>query len=105
VVRRGLPLTRLVEIAAAAPAQLFGLAPRKGSLAPGADADVVLFDPAAEWVMGRDTLHMATDWSAYEGLPVTGKVLKVWSRGELIVDGQELLGRPGRGRYLRRALE
>jgi dihydropyrimidinase len=105
VVKRGLPLTRLVEIAAAAPARLFGLAPRKGSLAPGADADVVLFDPAAEWVMGRDTLHMATDWSAYEGFPVTGKVLKVWSRGDLIVDGEELLGRPGRGRYLRRALE
>lgn len=105
VVKRGLPLTRLVEIAAAAPARLFGLAPRKGSLAPGADADVVLFDPAAEWIMGRDTLHMAADWSAYEGLPVTGKVVKVWSRGELIVDGEELRGRPGRGRYLRRTLE
>ncbi|MBN2265050.1 MAG: dihydropyrimidinase, partial [Candidatus Aminicenantes bacterium] len=59
----------------------------------------------AEWVMGRDTLHMAPDWSAYEGIRVTGKVLKVWSRGELIVDDGELLGRPGRGRYLRRALE
>jgi dihydropyrimidinase len=104
VVKRGLPLTRLVDIASAAPARLFGLAPRKGSLAPGADADIVLFDPAAEWIMGRDTLHMASDWSAYEGIPVTGKVVKVWSRGELIVDGEELLGRPGRGRYLHRAL-
>jgi dihydropyrimidinase len=105
VVKRGLSLPRLAEIVSAAPARLFGLAPLKGSLATGADADVVLFDPAAEWVMSRDTLHMAPDWSAYEGIRVTGKVLKVWSRGELIVDGEELLGRPGRGRYLRRALE
>lgn len=104
VVKGRIPLTRLVEITAAAPARLFGLAPRKGSLAPGADADVVLLDPAATWVMGRDTLHMAADWSAYEGIPVTGKVVKVWSRGELIVDGEELLARPGRGRYLHRTL-
>ncbi len=104
VVKRGLPLTRLVDIASTAPARLFGLAPRKGSLAPGADADVVLFDPTAEWIMSRDTLHMAADWSAYEGLPVIGKVLKVWSRGELIVDGEDLVGRPGRGRYLHRTL-
>ena len=104
VARGRLSLPRLVEITAAAPARLFGLAPRKGSLEPGADADVVLFDPAAQWIMGLDTLHMAADWSAYEGLPVTGKIVKVWSRGELIVDGEELLGRPGRGRYLHRTL-
>jgi dihydropyrimidinase len=47
---------------------------------------------------------MGTDWSAYEGFPMTGKILKVWSRGELIVDGDEFLAEKGRGRYLRRVL-
>jgi dihydropyrimidinase len=97
-------LPRLVEVTAAAPARLFGLAPRKGSLAPGADADIVLFDPRKKWVMGRETLHMAPDWSAYEGIPVTGKVIQVWSRGERIVDGAEFLGEMGRGRYVHRVL-
>jgi dihydropyrimidinase len=104
VAKGRIPLTRLVEVTAAAPARLFGLAPRKGSLAPGADADVVLLDPREKWVMGRETLHMGSDWSAYEGIPVTGRVIKVWSRGELIVDGPEFLGEMGRGRYVHRVL-
>jgi dihydropyrimidinase len=104
VARGRLSLPRLVEVTAAAPARLFGLAPRKGSLEPGADADIVLFDPKAKWVMGRETLHMAADWSAYEGIPVTGKIVKVWSRGELLVDGEACLGEKGRGRYLHRTL-
>ena len=97
-------LPRFVEIVSSEPARLFGLAPRKGRLAPGSDADVVLLDPEARWVMGQETLHMATDWSAYEGVEVTGKIRKVFSRGELIIDGEECLGQPGRGRYLHRRL-
>jgi len=104
VARGRLSLPRLVEVTAGAPARLFGLAPRKGNLEPGADADIVLFDPKAKWVMGRETLHMAADWSAYEGIPVTGKIVKVWSRGELLVDGEACLGEKGRGRYLHRTL-
>jgi dihydropyrimidinase len=99
-----LSLPRFVEIVSSEPARLFGLAPRKGRLAPGSDADVVLLDPEARWVMGQDSLHMATDWSAYEGVDVTGKIRKVFSRGELIIDGEECLGQPGRGRYLHRRL-
>ncbi len=97
-------LPRFVEIVSSEPARLFGLAPKKGKLEPGADADVVLLDPEARWTMGQDTLHMATDWSAYEGVEVTGKIQKVFSRGELIIDGDECLGIPGRGRFLHRSL-
>jgi dihydropyrimidinase len=104
VAKGRLPLPRFVEIVASEPARLFGLAPKKGSLQVGADADIVLLDPGATWTMGQDTLHMATDWSAYEGIEITGKIRKVFSRGELIVDDDKLLGRPGRGRYLHRRL-
>ncbi len=104
VAKGRISLPRFVEIISSEPARLFGLAPRKGSLEPGADADIVLLDPEARWVMGQDTLHMATDWSAYEGIEVTGKIRMVFSRGELLIDGEECLGTPGRGKYLHRRL-
>ena len=95
-------LERMVELVASEPARIFGLAPRKGALAPGADADIVLFDPKLRWTMGLNTLHMAADWSAYEGIEVTGRVVKVFSRGELIVDGERFLARKGRGLFVKR---
>jgi dihydropyrimidinase len=104
VAKGRISLPRFVEIVASEPARLFGMAPKKGSLAIGADADIVLLDPETRWVMGQDTLHMATDWSAYEGMEVTGKITKVFSRGELIIDDDEWLGTPGRGRYVHREL-
>jgi dihydropyrimidinase len=104
VAKGRISLPRFVEIVSAEPARLFGLAPKKGKLEPGADADIVLLDPEARWTMGQDTLHMAADWSAYEGIEVTGKIQKVFSRGELIIDGDECLGTPGRGRFLHRRL-
>jgi dihydropyrimidinase len=103
VAKGRITLERLVEILSAAPARIFGLAPRKGSLAPGADADIVLFDPRARWKMGLATLHMAADWSAYEGVEVLGRVVKVFSRGELIVDGERFLAGQGRGVFLKRS--
>ena len=105
VAKGRISLPRFVEMVASEPARLFGMAPKKGSLMAGAHADIVLLDPEATWTMGQDTLHMATDWSAYEGIKITGKIRKVFSRGELIVDGEELLGKPGRGRYLHRRLD
>jgi len=105
VSKRGVSLPRFVELVSTAPARLFGLAPQKGSLTPGADADVVLFDPKAKWTMSHATLHMASDWSAYEDIDVTGKIEKVFSRGELIIDGEQCLAQKGRGRYLHRKLD
>ncbi len=99
VAKGRLTLPQLVDLTSTAPAKLFGMA-AKGSLAPGADADIVLFDPSARWTMSQDTLHMASDYTSYEGVEVTGKVAKVFSRGEIIVDGEEFLATPGRGRFV-----
>jgi len=104
VAKGRLSLPHFVELVSTNPARLFGLAPSKGSITPGSDADIVLFDPTANWVMGRDTLHMGADWSAYEGIEVKGKIVKVFARGDLIVDGEECLAEQGRGRYIHRSL-
>ncbi|MGA4838761.1 dihydropyrimidinase [Streptomyces sp. G45] len=94
---------RWIEIACATPARMFGLYPKKGTLAPGADADVVVYDPTAEQVMSADTHHMNVDYSAYEGKRVTGRVETVLSRGEVVIDGREFTGRAGHGGYTPRA--
>ncbi|MBD3413190.1 MAG: dihydropyrimidinase [Candidatus Aminicenantes bacterium] len=100
-----LTVTQMAELISTRPAEIFGMAPKKGTLEPGADADIVLFDPEKKWIMSQDTLHMAADWTAYEGIEVTGRVEKVFSRGELIVDGPRFLGQKGRGRYIQRKLK
>jgi dihydropyrimidinase len=105
VFKERISLPRFVQLVATTPALLFGLYPRKGCLLPGADADIVLFDPGARWIMGQKTLHMSTEYSAYEGIEITGKVQQVYSRGELIVDGDRCLAEKGRGRYLYRKLD
>lgn len=98
-------LPRFVELVSTSPARHFGLAPQKGSLNPGADADIVLFDPHPKWTMNQESLHMATDWSAYEDIEITGKILKVFSRGELIIEKDRCLAKKGRGRYIHRSLQ
>jgi dihydropyrimidinase len=97
-----LTLERFVEITATAPARIFGMYPRKGTIAPGSDADIVLWDPNAEHTISASTHHMRVDYSMFEGFRVRGNVRQVYSRGELVVDGGEFVGRVGRGRYLRR---
>lgn len=92
---------RWVEVCATAPARLFGLG-AKGVLAEGYDADVVIYDPNATSILSAKTHHMNLDYSAYEGLSVQGGVRTVLSRGEVIVDKGNFLGRGGRGKYLRR---
>lgn len=94
---------RWVEVCATAPARLFGLG-AKGVLAKGFDADVVIYDPNATSVIGAATHHMNLDYSAYEGVSVQGGVRTVLSRGEVIVDKGNFLGRVGRGKYLRREI-
>jgi dihydropyrimidinase len=97
-------LPRFVELVATNPARIFGLYPQKGTLMPGADADVVLFDPTARWTMGQANSHSNNDWHAYEGLEITGKIRQVFSRGELVIDGDNCRAQKGRGRYLHRRL-
>jgi len=104
VARGRISLPRLVELVATAPAELFGLGDRKGRLRPGYDADIVIFNPGKAWTMGRETLHMAADWSAYEDLAVTGKIETVFSRGECVIDGGRCPAEKGRGRFLERRL-
>src|SRR5690606_36357330 len=88
---------RWVELTSTSPAKIFGLFPRKGTIAPGSDADLVVFDPAAETTISARTHHMNVDYNPYEGRTVKGKVETVLSRGEVIVEGGSFLGRAGRG--------
>jgi len=98
-----LSLSRFVELVSTTPARLFGLYPRKGELAPGSDADIVLWDPHKEHTISAGTHHMRVDYSMFEGFEVKGNARMVLSRGEVIVDGERYLGSPGRGRFLKRA--
>jgi dihydropyrimidinase len=104
VAKERISLSRFVELVATNPARNFGMYPQKGTLLPGSDADIVLFDPNARWIMGQATSHSSNDWHAYEGIEVTGKIQQVFSRGELIIDGEDCLADSGRGRYLHRRL-
>ncbi|MFE9116217.1 dihydropyrimidinase [Streptomyces sp. NPDC007172] len=94
---------RWIEIACATPARMFGLYPKKGTLAPGADADVVIYDPHAEQIVSAETHHMNVDYSAYEGKRLTGQVETVLSRGELVIEQRKFTGRAGHGGYVPRA--
>ncbi|MEU8535209.1 dihydropyrimidinase [Streptomyces sp. BPPL-273] len=94
---------RWIEIACATPARMFGLYPKKGTIAPGADADIVVYDPHAEQVISAGTHHMNVDYSAYEGKRVTGRVETVLSRGEPVVTEREYTGRRGHGLYTPRS--
>jgi dihydropyrimidinase len=93
---------RWVEIISTAPARLFGLAGRKGAIAVGADADVVVYDPMAKHTISSSTHHMDVDYSCYEGWEVTGRAEIVMSRGKVIVEGEQWLGAAGDGRFLKR---
>jgi dihydropyrimidinase len=96
-------LNRFVEIVSTAPARIFGMYPKKGAIAPGSDADIVVWDPKAEHLISAKTHHMRVDYSMFEGFRVQGNARQVFSRGELIVEYGRYIGRTGRGQYLRRA--
>jgi dihydropyrimidinase len=104
VVAGELSLARWVEVAATTPARMFGLYPRKGVIAPGSDADIVIYDPQARQVISAATHHMNVDYSAYEGMEITGRVETVLSRGQVVLSGGEYHGAPGRGSFLHREL-
>jgi dihydropyrimidinase len=93
---------RWVEITSTGAARLFGLT-KKGAIAPGYDADVVVYDPNRKHTLSATTHHMDVDYSCYEGLEVQGASDVVMSRGKVIVENGEWLGKPGDGKYVKRA--
>ncbi|MFL6555354.1 MAG: dihydropyrimidinase [Bacillus sp. (in: firmicutes)] len=96
-------LNQFVDITSTRIAKLFGLFPKKGTIAIGADADLVIFDPNIERVISAETHHMAVDYNAFEGMKVTGEPVSVLSRGEFVVRDKQFVGKPGSGQYLKRA--
>ena len=95
-------LNRFVELTSTAAAKIFGLFPRKGTIAVGSDADIVVFDPNREQTIQAARHHMNVDYSAYEGRVIKGVSEIVLSRGKVIVENDSFLGRPGDGQFLRR---
>lgn len=95
---------RFVEVTAESPARIFGMYPKKGVIAAGSDADMVLWDPAAEYTITAATQHMHTDYSIFEGFTVRGNARKVFARGECVADNNQFTGRVGRGEFVRREL-
>src|ERR1700682_863974 len=93
---------RFVQLVATAPAKLFGLYPRKGTIAVGSDADLVIFDPSQEEVISAKTHHMRVDYSMFEGIRIKGAPKTVFSRGRPVIDSGKFVGRPGAGQFLRR---
>jgi dihydropyrimidinase len=103
-VRAGrITLNRMVEVLATNPAKLFGLYPRKGTIAVGSDADIVVFDPEKRLTISASTHHSASDYNLFEGTEVTGTPEVVLRRGEVIVEAGKLLAAPGSGRFVERA--
>lgn len=96
-------INRFVELVSTTPARIFGLYPRKGTLAAGSDADIVVWDPAADHLITSKTHHMRVDYSMFEGFRVKGNAKMVLSRGEVIVENDRYFGRAGRGEFLKRA--
>jgi len=103
-VRAGkISMNRFVEITSTAPAKIFGLFPKKGTIAVGADADIVVWDPNKKHVLSQKTLHMRVDYSPFEGQEVTGAPSHVLSRGKVVIENFTYKGKKGDGRFVKRA--
>jgi len=103
-VRAGrISLNRMVELLSTNPAKYFGLYPRKGTIAVGSDADLVVFDPERKVTISAATHHSKSDYNLFEGTEVTGAPQVVLLRGRVLVEGDELVGQPGVGEFIRRA--
>jgi len=103
VVGKRITLNRWIELTATTPAKLMGMFPKKGTIAVGSDADIVVWDPRATQTLSAKTHHMRVDYSPYEGRKVKGKASVVLSRGEVIVEKDRFLGKKGRGKFVKRA--
>src|SRR5947209_906187 len=103
-VRAGrISLNRMVELLCTNPAKLFGLYPRKGTIAVGSDADIVVFDPEKRHTISAATHHSKVDYNLYEGSEVTGSPELVLLRGQVLVEGDEVVAQPGIGQFVARA--
>jgi dihydropyrimidinase len=103
-VRAGrISLNRMVELLSTNPAKLFGLYPRKGTIAPGSDADIVIFDPEKRHLITAANQHSKVDYNLYEGTKVTGSPELVLLRGNVLVESGELFAEPGIGQFVERA--
>ena len=102
VIERGFSLNKWVELTSTASAKMFGMFPKKGTLAVGSDADVVIFDPNKPHVRSAKTQHQNCDYSLFEGYKIDGSVETVLSRGKTIIENGQYLGSPGDGRFLKR---
>ncbi len=102
-VRHGrITMNRFVELCSTTPAKMFGLFPRKGTIAVGSDADIVIFDPNKRATLGVKTLHMKVDYNPYEGRTVQGSPSAVIVNGNVVIEGDTFVGKKGAGRFLRR---
>ena len=103
-VKKGrITLNQFVDITSTKAAKLFGLYPKKGTIAVGADADLVIFDPNVERTISAKTHRMAVDYNAFEGMQVTGEPISVLSRGEFVIQDKRFVGKLGAGQYVKRA--
>jgi len=102
VVENRISLNRFVELTSTAAAKMFGLFPKKGTIAIGSDADIVVFDPNRDQTISVKTHHMNVDYSAYEGKKIKGVVDTVLSRGSVVIDRGEFKGKAGNGQFLKR---
>ena len=101
VVGGEIDMPKLVDVCSAAPARLFGLYPQKGVIAPGSDADLVVFDPSVDAVISAATQTQNVDYTPYEGMRVKGAVRKALSKGEVVVSDGSWVGKAGAGRYVK----
>ncbi len=104
VVAGRISLNRWVELCCTMPARMFGLYPKKGAIAVGSDADIVVYDPDAPFTYSAETIHMNVDYTAYDGMEISGRPSVVMSRGKIIVEDDTYVGSKGDGRYLRRGM-
>jgi len=102
VVKNRITLNKYVEVACTNPAKIFGMFPRKGTIAIGSDADIVIFDPHEKHTLSANTHHMNVDYSGYEGWELTGKVKTVLLRGQVAVDDEKCLLQKGYGKFIKR---
>jgi dihydropyrimidinase len=102
VVERGFSLNKFVALTSTASAKMFGMFPKKGTIAPGSDADIVIFDHNKQRTLGAKTHHMNCDYSLFEGMQIKGYPETVLSRGKVIIENNQYKGRPGEGQFIKR---